>query len=354
MRAPLNKANLLVTGGAGFMGSAFIHCQLRNPFFQGKLIIIDALVHNMCKERLASFKEDERVYFYQGDIGDAALLEKIAKEHSFDYVVHFAAETHVDKSIHEPSLFVTSNIEKTVKLLEFIKQYPSCHFHHISTDEVFGSITEGSFSESDPYAPNSPYSASKAASDYFIRSFGKTYGLSYTISHACNNLGPMQYPEKLLPLMTLNMLENKPLPIYGKGNQAREWLDIDDHASAIALILEKGGTGESYNVGSGIEMTNLAIIKKLGELLEKRGLIAKGKTDELITFVEDRPGHDFRYKLNCNKLRSLGWEPKFLLEPSLERVIDSHLERKEGVDSDYEAWIKKQYSPKMEVMKEGI
>ncbi|PCI77844.1 dTDP-glucose 4,6-dehydratase [Candidatus Aerophobetes bacterium] len=348
VRTTLNKASILVTGGAGFMGSAFVEHKLAQKDFEGKLLVLDLLVHTLCEERLKAFNGDARVHFYKGDIADHSVLKEIEKKHGLDYVVHFAAETHVDKSIHDPFIFVKTNVEKTTRLLDFVRHLSQCHFHHISTDEVFGSIDEGSFYETDAYAPNSPYSASKAASDHMVRAFGKTYGLSYTTSHACNNFGPLQYPEKLLPLMTMHILQGKPLPIYGNGKQTREWLYVEDHSSGIDAILQKGVCGESYNVGSGVEMTNLTLIKKLFKIMKKEGLTCEDQVDPLITFVRDRPGHDFRYSLNCDKLRSLGWAPQYSLEKGLDAMLKSWLTSQGSLESlsrdkAYIAWVEKQY-----------
>lgn len=344
-----NSSTYLVTGGAGFMGSAFVQYKLEQEAFKGSIVILDLLKHELCKERLKLLTEDTRVQFVQGDIGDRTLLQKLGSQYSFDYVVHFAAETHVDKSIHEPELFVVENVEKTVTLLQVVKGWSQCHFHHISTDEVFGSIKSGAFLETDAYEPNSPYSASKAASDHMVRAFGKTYGLSYTISHACNNIGPFQYPEKLVPLMLKRMLAEEPLPVYGNGQQIREWLDIADHAQGVDLVLEKGERGACYNIGSGQERANLDLIKMLGALLEKKGLIKVGACEKLITFVTDRPGHDFRYRLDSSKLESLGFKPRYSLKQSLERVIKQYNEAEAVPDQAYETWIKKQYSTKIGV-----
>lgn len=346
MRAIKGEEVLLVTGGAGFMGASFIQYKLRDPAFKGRLVVLDLMVHTLCSLRVKLFAEDARVSVYKGDIADRQLVSTLYDKYRFDGVVHFAAETHVDKSIHDPSIFALTNIDKTVALLNVVKTWKGCHFHHISTDEVFGSIKEGQFYETDPYRPNSPYAASKAGSDHMVRAFGKTYSVPYTISHASNNFGPFQYPEKLLPLMMLRLIREEPLPIYGRGEQRREWLYVDDHSSAVDTILFQSEPGSCYNVGSGMEMSNLALVKKLASIFEQLGYVKPGAFDRQVTFVEDRPGHDFRYRLNCDRLKALGWKPQVDLDVGLKQMAEHFIKdrqlRMDG-DSQYQAWVERQY-----------
>ncbi|MCH9614709.1 MAG: 8-amino-3,8-dideoxy-manno-octulosonate cytidylyltransferase [Chlamydiia bacterium] len=297
--------NLLVTGGAGFMGSAFIRVLRKS--FAGKLVNFDALTYAADLKRLEGFD----VHFEKGDICDSARLEEVVLKHKIDTIVHFAAESHVDRSIDAPEKFLETNVMGTHQLLEIVKKYPDIRFHHISTDEVYGSTKDGLFTEKSPYAPNSPYSASKAASDHLVRAYHKTYGLKVTISHATNNYGPYQYEEKLIPLMIKHAKEGKPLPVYGDGTNVRDWLHCDDHARAVMAILEKGEFGQTYNIGGNNEWTNIDLVR----------LIVKHVGQGEITFVKDRPGHDFRYALDNSKIRELGWTPIEDFETSLKRLI---------------------------------
>ncbi|MCB1081645.1 MAG: dTDP-glucose 4,6-dehydratase [Chlamydiia bacterium] len=322
MLLDLSKAHILVTGGAGFMGSAFIRFVLKQEGFQGRISNLDLLTYCGDLENLDEVKGDSRYTLYQGDIGDEALLETIHKERGIDIIVHFAAETHVDRSIANPEAFMQTNVMGTYHLLEFVRRHPEVHFHHISTDEVYGALgSEGAFTEESPYKPNSPYSASKAASDHLVRSYGKTYHLSTTLSHACNNYGPGQYPEKLIPFMIQNMFENKELPVYGTGENVREWLFVEDHARAIWTILERGKKGEVYNVGGGCEMKNIDLIYLLFEVMEE--VTGKKVNENLITYVTDRPGHDFRYSMESKKMEALGYRPIWSLKEGLKETVRS-------------------------------
>ncbi len=324
-------ANLLVTGGAGFIGSAFVRMLLRSQEFRGRVVNLDLLTYAGSLDSLAGFLDHPRHRFIQGDIGNQPLVEKLIEEYEIDAVVHFAAETHVDRSIASARPFVETNVLGTLSLLEAVRKFPSVHFHHISTDEVYGSLGEsGSFTEQSPYRPNSPYSASKAASDHLVRAFHCTYGLSTTVSHCSNNYGPCQYPEKFIPLMIQNCLAGRPLPVYGRGANVRDWLYVDDHADAVWKILQYGKRGETYDIGGKEEKSNLELLLLLIGLLSEE---KKGDYASLIRFVADRPGHDFRYAIDTSKIkRELGWQPRTLLKEGLRRTIRWHL-RQECADS---------------------
>lgn len=318
--------HLLVTGGAGFMGSAFIRYLLGETDFKGTISNLDLLTYAANLRNLASIENDERYRFFHGNILDQDLLEKIYEERPFDAIVHFAAETHVDRSIDHPQVFVETNVLGTSNLLTFVRHHPSVHFHHISTDEVYGSLGEqGVFTEDSPYLPNSPYAASKAASDHFVRAYAKTYGLSVTISHASNNYGPCQFPEKFIPLMISHALHEKPLPVYGKGENVRDWLFVEDHADAIWKILQNGVVGEIYNVGGTCEKRNIDLLFLILETLATKLGQDPAEYHRLITFVEDRLGHDFRYALSGEKMKTIGWQPRHDITAGLEKTIEWHL-----------------------------
>lgn len=318
---------LLVTGGAGFMGSAFIRHCLADPTFDGSIVNWDALTYAGDLSNLSTVESDVRYSFVKADICDLSDLSEI------DCVVHFAAESHVDRSIDSADAFVQTNVVGTYRLLETLRKFPKCHFHHISTDEVYGSIDEGEFTEHSPYRPNSPYAASKAASDHFVRAYAKTYGLSVTLSHASNNYGPGQYPEKLIPLMITKLIERMPLPIYGQGVNVRDWLYVDDHARAVRLIIEQGKRGEVYNVGGHQCLRNRDLIKILINVFER--ITGAQGSEELITYVTDRPGHDRRYAIDTTKIRhELGWRPEMDFEQGLERTVRWYLEKMNVSSSD--------------------
>lgn len=313
-------SSLLVTGGAGFIGSSFIRYLLRSAEFTGRILNYDLLTYAASLSYLDGFQEHPRYRFIQGDILNQSLVEKLIAEYEIDTIVHFAAETHVDRSISSALPFIETNVKGTLSLLEALRKTPYVHFHHISTDEVYGSLGEsGCFTEHSPYRPNSPYSASKAASDHLVRAFAHTYGLSTTISNCSNNYGPCQYPEKLIPLMIHNCLKKKALPIYGRGSNVRDWLYVDDHAEAIFRILQKGKKGQTYNIGGGTEVSNLEMVHLLIELIQAE------KPDDyrsLIRFVQDRPGHDYRYAIDNSKIRNeLGWNPATSLPEGLKRTV---------------------------------
>jgi dTDP-glucose 4,6-dehydratase len=252
-----------------------------------------------------------------------ALVEETVQTHEIDTIVHFAAESHVDNSIEDPKLFYRTNVEGTLSLLEVLRRHPSIRFHQISTDEVYGSIEEGAFTEESPYRPNSPYAASKAAADHFVRAYAKTYGLKVTLSHASNNFGPRQDREKFIPKMLTNCMQKKALPVYGDGKNMREWLFVEDHAQAVYAILESGRIGQSYNIGGGTEKTHVELLQILMQKLAKKRGDALSAYEQLLSFIPDRPGHDFRYALSCAKLqKELGWQPKWSFEQGLEKTVE--------------------------------
>ena len=348
--------NVLVTGGAGFIGSNFIRWLFHEPSFSGRIVNYDVLTYAGNPLSLQDVAKDfgPRYAFVKGDICDAELVRKTIRDHEIDAIVHFAAESHVDRSIAHPDAFVKTNIFGTYVLLEAARESAGQvkHFHHISTDEVFGSLGErGFFTEETPYSPNSPYSASKASSDHLVRAYHNTYGLPTTLSNCSNNYGPFQFPEKLIPLMILNALEGKPLPVYGEGLNIRDWLYVTDHCSAIWTIVQNAEYGSTYNVGGRNELTNIAVVRKICELLDKRvGLLPSGKTrDSLITHVKDRPGHDLRYAIDCSKLvRDFSWTPAQTWETGFAQTVDWYLENPTWIDQvrsgEYQRWIETQYS----------
>jgi dTDP-glucose 4,6-dehydratase len=327
MRPLRPLANLLVTGGAGFIGSAFIRYLFGSETFTGHILNLDLLTYAAHLDALSGISS--RYQFVQGDIGDQALVEQLLAHHRIDAVVHFAAETHVDRSIACAYPFIETNVKGTLSLLEAIRKFPSIHFHHISTDEVYGSLGEsGFFNEQSPYRPNSPYSASKAASDHLVRAFAHTYGLSVTMSHCSNNYGPWQYPEKFIPLMISHCLQGRALPVYGEGANRRDWLYVEDHADAIWKILQFGKSGESYGIGGGVEISNLQLLYRIIQLLSQEIEVEPARYLSLIRFVQDRPGHDFRYAIDTTKIeRELGWQPRTSLDEGLKKTIRWYAER---------------------------
>lgn len=314
--------NLLVTGGFGFIGSAFIRSLLRSEF-SGRIVNFDALTYAANLHALDGFREHPRYRMIQGDINNTLLVDKICVDNEIDAIVHFAAETHVDRSIVSALAFMETNVKGTMSLLEVVRRYPHIHFHHVSTDEVYGALGQGGFfTEESPYRPNSPYSASKAASDHFVRAYVATYGLSTTISHCSNNYGPYQHPEKFIPLMISHCLEGKPLPVYGRGENVRDWLYVDDHVEAIWAILQRGKRGETYDIGGGTEKTNLQLLNLIIELVAEETQVNALDYHRLIRFVRDRPGHDFRYAIDSSKIeRELKWRPKTDLRKGLQQTI---------------------------------
>jgi dTDP-glucose 4,6-dehydratase len=340
--------SLLVTGGAGFIGSNFVHYWLaRHPGV--RVVVLDALTYAGNLANLSAVLGRPDLRFEKGTIGDTALVESLLREERIDTIVHFAAESHVDRSISAPATFVETNIVGTHSLLRAARRVwleekaVSCHrFHHVSTDEVYGSLgpEEAPFIESTAYAPNSPYSASKAASDHLVRAYHHTYGLDTTISNCSNNYGPYHFPEKLIPLMIVNVLLGRPLPVYGDGANVRDWLHVADHCRAIELILASGTAGRTYNVGGRSECVNLALVRRLCALLDEAfardprlhrrfpaSPAKRGAAAELIHFVPDRPGHDRRYAIDCSRIeRELGFQLSFSLETGLPQTIEWFLE----------------------------
>jgi dTDP-glucose 4,6-dehydratase len=317
---------LLVTGGAGFIGSAFIRYGLSHLPVE-TIVNLDLLTYAGNEKNMEDFLHHSKHRFIRGNILDRVFVKNLCEEHQIEAIVHFAAESHVDRSIQDPSVFLETNVCGTFNLLEVVRQLPSIHFHHVSTDEVYGSTESGLFNEHSPYLPNSPYAASKAASDHFVRAWGHTYGLSTTISHCSNNYGPCQHDEKFIPQMIRNSLQGKPLPVYGQGINVRDWLYVDDHAEALWLILEKGKAGEVYDIGGETEMRNIDLLHLLIDRLAHRASKDVEKLRKLITFVADRPGHDLRYAIDCTKIKqTLGWTQRHTLHQGLDKTIQWYVE----------------------------
>lgn len=334
------KTVYFVTGGCGFIGANFIQYLLKKT--KPKSVInLDKLTYAGNQKNLAEFEQDPRYIFVHGDICDAELVSRLFTEYQPNYIINFAAESHVDRSIDGPAEFIQTNIVGTSVLLqEALKYYSTLkgkeserfRFHHVSTDEVFGSLSEsGFFTEETPYDPSSPYSASKASSDHLVRAWHRTFDLPILISNCSNNYGPYQFPEKLIPLMILNCLEEKPLPVYGTGENIRDWLYVEDHCDAIYTILQKGTIGETYNVGGNNEIKNIQIVEVICDVLNDIHPAGSGKSyHELITFVKDRPGHDFRYAIDASKLKKeIGWEPKESFNTGIQKTIEWYLKNEE-------------------------
>jgi len=348
--------NLMVTGGAGFIGSNFIHYLLNSTDFKGRIINVDKLTYAGNPDNLSDVEDKfggSRYFFEKADIGDYGRIKNIFDKYDIDTVIHFAAESHVDRSIFGPKEFIETNIMGTFNLLEVARETwagkEGTHFHHVSTDEVYGSLGEtGFFFENTPYDPRSPYSASKASSDHLVLAYYHTYGLSVTLSNCSNNYGPYQFPEKLIPLMIMNMKEEKSLPVYGDGRYIRDWLYVDDHNSGVWAILNKGKTGETYNIGGENEWEN---IKLLNVLCEKTAALTGKDKDhykKLITYVKDRPGHDRRYAINCDRIKKeLGWKQAYDFDRGLDKTIKWYLENEKWIarlrSGEYKNWIEKNY-----------
>jgi dTDP-glucose 4,6-dehydratase len=347
--------NVLVTGGAGFIGSNFVRYLLTvAPDVQ--VITLDALTYAGSLENLRGLPDESRHTFVHGDICDGGLVERLLREQKIDTLVHFAAESHVDRSILGPAPFIQTNVVGTFTLLEAARaawkgNFDGKRFHHVSTDEVFGSLgpEDPPFCETTPYEPRSPYSASKAASDHLARAYFHTYGLPVTITNCSNNYGPYQFPEKLIPLMILNALEGKPLPIYGDGQQIRDWLYVEDHCEAIYRVLEDGRPGETYNIGGGNQPCNLDIVRQICALLDEFHP-AGAPHDRLITHVPDRPGHDRRYAMDIRKIQhELGWWPRHDLASGLRATVRWYLDHPGWVQAirqqnDYQTWLEQNYA----------
>jgi dTDP-glucose 4,6-dehydratase len=351
---------IVVTGGAGFIGANFI-LEWINFDNTEKIINLDKLTYAGNLETLSSIKNDSRYHFFQGDIGDQSLITKVFADLKPRAVINFAAESHVDRSIHGPAEFIQTNIVGTFNLLECARSYwnelpepqkSAFRFLHVSTDEVYGSLgpNDPPFTEKHPYEPNSPYSASKAASDHLVRAWFHTYGFPVLTTNCSNNYGPFHFPEKLIPLCILNALNGKPLPIYGDGLQIRDWLYVKDHCSAIRAVLEKGILGETYNIGGWNEKANIEVVKQICCILDELRPKSDGKSYvELITYVKDRPGHDRRYAIDASKIeRELGWRPAETFETGIKKTVQWYLDNPkwvEGVVSgSYRQWIDQQYA----------
>jgi len=350
---------ILVTGGAGFIGGNFVLDYLANPKVAG-LVNLDKLTYAGNPETLETIQNDPRYHFIQGDIGNTSLVSDLLEKYAITVVVNFAAESHVDRSILGPSEFIQTNVVGTFNLLEAVRAYwdklptgfkESFRFLHVSTDEVYGTLalTDPAFSETNPYEPNSPYSASKAASDHLVRAWHHTYGLPVLTTNCSNNYGPYHFPEKLIPLVILNAINGKSLPIYGDGQQIRDWLYVKDHCSAIRRVLEKGAVGETYNIGGWNEKTNLEVVHTICQILDTIKPKPHGSYADQITYVKDRPGHDRRYAIDASKIeRELGWKPQETFDTGIRKTVEWYLSNKDWTQSilsgNYQHWIEKQYS----------
>lgn len=330
---------ILITGGAGFIGSHVIRLFV-NKYADCMIYNLDNLTYAGNLENLKDVENASNYTFLKGDIVDAEYIDKLFKEHQFDSVIHLAAESHVDRSITNPLDFIYTNVVGTVNLLNAAKNiwkdnYEGKLFYHVSTDEVYGSLDDGGFFlETTPYDPQSPYSASKASSDHFVRAYQNTYGIPIVLSNCSNNYGPNQFPEKLIPLFINNILNKKPLPVYGKGENVRDWLYVIDHARAIDVIYHKGKIGETYNIGGFNEWMNIDLIKVLCKTVDRKLNNPDGTSEELITYVTDRAGHDLRYAIDANKImKELGWEPSLQFEEGIDKTVDWYLENKEWLES---------------------
>ena len=349
----MRNKNILITGGAGFIGSHVVRRFVLN-YPNYNIFNLDSLTYAGNLENLKDLENQKNYSFLKADINDAISLKKLFNKFQFDIVIHLAAESHVDRSIADPLIFAKTNIIGTINLLNsFVNlwspNFKDKLFYHISTDEVYGSLgSSGFFTEETNYKPNSPYSASKASSDHFVRAYGETYSLPYLITNCSNNYGPYQFPEKLIPLFIHNILNNKPLPVYGDGKYTRDWLFVEDHASAIDLVLHKAKKNETYNIGGFNEWTNIDLVKLLCELMDKKLNKNKGQSEKLIKFVEDRPGHDLRYAIDASKIKNeLSWNPSISFEEGLSTTIDWYLNNqlwlKNVSSGDYKNYYLKQY-----------
>jgi dTDP-glucose 4,6-dehydratase len=337
---------LLVTGGAGFIGSNFVRYMV-NKYPNYQIVNLDLLTYAGNLENLKDIENAPNYKFVRGDIADREFINGLFQEEKFDYVLNFAAESHVDRSITDPGIFVQTNIQGTLALLDAAKTFGVTKYLQVSTDEVYGTLGEtGYFTEETPLAANSPYSASKAGADLLVRAYHETFGLPVNITRCSNNYGPFHFPEKLIPLMIINALHDKELPIYGDGLNIRDWLHVEDHCQAIDLVLHKGRNGEVYNVGGNNERTNIEIVKTILKHLNK--------PESLMKFVTDRPGHDRRYAIDATKLRTeLGWSPKYNFDTGIEQTINWYLNNREWweniISGEYQDYVKSQYGDRLEV-----
>ncbi|MEN3323809.1 dTDP-glucose 4,6-dehydratase [Mariniflexile soesokkakense] len=346
--------NILITGGAGFIGSHVVRLFVEK-YSNYNIFNLDMLTYAGNLENLKDIENKPNYTFLKGDITSEAFINALFEKHKFECVVHLAAESHVDRSIKDPLAFVKTNVMGTMILLNAFKNtwkdnYNNKLFYHISTDEVYGTLGEtGLFTETTAYDPNSPYSASKASSDHFVRAYGETYGMPYVISNCSNNYGQNQFPEKLIPLFINNIINNKSLPVYGDGNYTRDWLYVKDHAVAIDLVFHNGENHETYNIGGFNEWKNIDLVKLLCKIMDKKLQRPIGSSEKLITYVKDRPGHDLRYAIDASKInKELGWKPSVTFEEGLEKTIDWYLSNQEWLNNvtsgDYKLYYEKQYS----------
>ncbi|EOG6895248.1 dTDP-glucose 4,6 dehydratase, NAD(P)-binding [Flavobacterium psychrophilum] len=346
--------NILITGGAGFIGSHVVRRFVQNyPNYH--IYNLDALTYAGNLENIKDIEKESNYTFVKGDIVDEHFINELFAKHKFEGVLHLAAESHVDRSIEDPLSFVKTNVIGTMNLLNAAKNIwkenmEGKRFYHISTDEVYGSLgAEGLFTETTAYDPNSPYSASKASSDHFVRAYGETYGLPYVLTNCSNNYGPYHFPEKLIPLFINNIINNKPLPVYGDGNYTRDWLFVKDHAIAIDLVFHEGNNHETYNIGGFNEWKNIDLVKLLCKVMDEKLGRSEGESSKLITYVKDRPGHDLRYAIDASKInKALGWKPTVTFEEGLEQTIDWYLANTNWLDNvtsgEYANYYKKQYN----------
>lgn len=354
---------ILVTGGAGFIGSNFVNAWVKQGF--GKVVNVDKLTYAGNLENLSGIQGNEDHVFVQADIGDSKVIAELLNEHEPKAILNFAAESHVDRSIHAPGEFIQTNIVGTFKLLEEVRTYwnglnereqGDFRFLQVSTDEVYGSLTadDPAFKETNPYEPNSPYSASKAASDHLVRAYHHTHGMPMLTTNCSNNYGPYHFPEKLIPLIIHNALNDKDLPIYGDGSNVRDWLYVEDHCSAIRCVLETGQVGETYNIGGWNEMSNLEVVHTLCDMLDLQRPKDAGSYRDQITYVTDRPGHDQRYAIDATKIeRELGWKPAETFKTGIEKTVAWYLENQSWVENvtsgEYQKWVSKNYQARENV-----